>query len=122
MNSRTFVLNFAIPILIVTCAIALYDRFVRVPQTPRLATLDIAALFNEQQNASVAALTKAGLTESDRARIVVDSERFARALDDAIKHVQLSCKCVLIAKQAIISETAIPDWTPIVRKRLGANK
>lgn len=122
MNARNFVLFFAIPVLICAISLALYDRYVRVPRTPTFGTIDIAALFTEQQKHFTDALTKADQSEADKAKLMVSAERFARALDDNIKQVQRDCRCILIAKQALLSDSLVPDWTPIIRKRMGANK
>lgn len=122
MNARNLLLYLAIPVLICAMSLALYDRFVRIPRTPKFGTIDIAALFNEQQKQVVNALTKADQSEADKAKLIVSAERFARALDDNIKQLQLDCQCILIAKQALLSDSVVPDWTSVVRKRLGAIK
>lgn len=99
------------------CAIAIgsYDKWIRQPRTPRLAVVDVGALFASAQQASSVAVIKApGAKASD-----APNTDFGPRLQTALEATARQCACTLVAMPAVFGVSAgVPDLTPTVRQRL----
>ena len=85
---------------------------------PRLATVDLQALVEEEQKRTLDVIGKGGeLSDEQRAvaqQLTVD---FARKLSSTVDALGQECGCVIINKAALLGGVAI-DYTDQVRARI----
>ena len=85
---------------------------------PRLATVDLQALVDEEQKRTLDVIGKGGeLSDEQRAvaqQLTVD---FARKLSSTVDALGQECGCVIINKAALLGGVAI-DYTDQVRARI----
>ncbi len=85
---------------------------------PRLATVDLQALVDEEQKRTLDVIGKGGeLSDEQRAvaqQLTID---FARKLSSTVDAIGQECGCVIVNKAALLGGLAI-DYTDQVRARL----
>ncbi len=85
---------------------------------PRMATVDLQALVDEEQKRTLDVIGQGGeLSDEQRAvaqQLTVD---FARKLSATVDAIGQECGCVIVNKAALLSGVAI-DYTDQVRARL----
>lgn len=93
-----------------------YVLFKNLP--PRIATVDLQKLVEEEQNRALEAIGK-GAANSDSQRAVVEQRmvEFAKSLSASVDSIGLECHCVLVNKAALLGGVSV-DYTPMVRERL----
>lgn len=119
--------------------VALYDKLVRQPSTPRLAVVDVARLYAEAERlathrvlerragASVGAeiageiggeITGGSAEFAGGARTALE---FGPALEQVLHTVSAECRCAIVAMAAVYGNDAtVPDFTAEVSRRLSA--
>lgn len=126
--ARAVAVHTLVALCISALSIALYDKFVRQPSTPRLAVVDIAKLYAEaerlatqraleRQAGAVSAELGAGSAEfAGGARAAMD---FGPALEQTLHTVSTECRCAIVAMAAVYGNDAtVPDFTAEVSKRM----
>jgi hypothetical protein len=89
------------------------------PAPLRLATLNVAQLFAERQAALVTLATEeAG--QGGATRAVELARHFGQRLEAEVRALPRECGCVVLVRGAVVSSDALPDYTDLVRTRLGA--
>jgi len=108
---------------IVALAIAAYDRWVRVPSTPRIAVVDVANLYNLAER--LATSKAVGVQRGEQAAgaavgaLFRTAEDFGPALETTLKELAQECRCTLVAMAAVIGDhPSIPDFTAEAARRL----
>lgn len=104
--------------LVSLCAIApvLYQGVKRIP--PRIATVDLQALVEEDQAKSTATIGTTGELTEDQRRVLQDNTaNFAKRLSGSIDALGLECGCVLVNKAALLGGVTV-DYTDEIRKRI----
>ena len=127
-GARAAVVNTLVALCISALSIALYDKFVRQPSTPRLAVIDVAKLYGEAERlATQRALERqAGVASGEvdaanagfagGARAAID---FGPALEQTLHTVSAECRCAIVAMAAVYGHDAsVPDFTGEVSQRL----
>lgn len=118
-------------VVVTALALAVYDRTVRVPQTPRLAMVDVTALYSAVQHRATQGALK--LVDRSRGEAVGDdvasaalsqveraASEFGPRLDKALKGLADECQCVVVAMAAVHGQDAgIPNYTQLMAQRLG---
>jgi hypothetical protein len=108
--------------------IAGYHRFAVQPRfdaNPDLAVIDMATIYKALQNKAaqdIVAKHKELGPEATAARLAeVTDDRLAEKVGPYVEELAQSCKCVVLAKGGVMygADTAIPDFTPVVMKKLG---
>jgi hypothetical protein len=87
---------------------------------PRIATVDLQKLVEEEQKRTMDVLAKGGGSVTDEQRSAVEklTVDFARKLSLSIDQVGIECGCVIVNKAALLGGTTL-DYTQIVRDRIG---
>lgn len=87
-------------------------------QPPRLVTVDLQRLLEEQQQKTIDLLKKGGgLSEEQRLAAEKLTIDFAKALSATVDILGQDCRCVIVNKAAILGGAAI-DYTELVREKL----
>ena len=121
---RAVLIQAMVAICVMAFGLLAYDHFIRLPRTPHLAVVDVAALYaaaerrathavaqplgNEEQ--ALAATAAAAKTAAD----------FGPALQTVLKQLSSDCRCTLVAMAAVFgSDSTVPDYTAEAARRLG---
>ena len=86
---------------------------------PRIATVDLQKLVEEEQDRALAGIGKGGQEGSDPQRAAAELRmvEFAKRLSASVDSIGLECHCVLVNKAALLGGVTV-DYTPMVRERL----
>lgn len=86
---------------------------------PRIATVDLQRLIEEDQKRTLDVLTKSNgaVSEEQRATLQKLTIEFAKKLSASVDQLGVECHCVIVNKAALLGGTAI-DYTDIVRERI----
>ncbi len=85
---------------------------------PRVATVDLQKLVEEDQQRLLNKITQGGrATEEQRALMQVLTVDFAKKLSGAVDTLSQECHCVLVNKSALLAGSPA-DYTDWVRKRV----
>lgn len=85
---------------------------------PKVATVDLQKLVEEEQKHTIDVLSKgSSVSEEQRAAIEKLTIEFAKKLSANIDALGVECKCVIVNKAALLGGTAI-DYTDLVRERM----
>lgn len=97
------------------CTLA-YDRFVRVPSTPRLGTVDIGEIFAANQAKTLKTLMATKAQVDPNALGTQAGQQMAQQLQAFSK----ACDCLLIASPAVFgANRAVPDFTAAIKAANG---
>lgn len=92
--------------------------FAAPSRAPKMATVEIKGLIDEQEKRFTALLQKPGVTDAERRKAVEDVQAFGKMLDEGVKAVSASCDCVILIRAAVLTST-LPDYTAQVRQYIG---
>lgn len=86
---------------------------------PRIATVDLQKLVEEEQKRTMEVLSKNGGNVSDEQRLAIQrlTEDFAKKLSLAVDGLGTDCKCVIVNKAALLGGSTL-DYTDLVRERI----
>lgn len=115
-------LRHLVPVLLSTLltllALAPVAYVVNRNMPPRLATVDLQALVDEEQKRTLDVIGKGGeLSDEQRAVAQQLTIEFARKLSGTVDAIGQECGCVIVNKAALLGGLAI-DYTVQVRARL----
>lgn len=124
MSTRTALLqqvalNLAVSAVVVGVALWAYERYVREPQTPRFAVVDVADIYRLKTSQLVDDMLKAGEGKEARDAVKQNADSFGSDVERLIGLVARDCACVVLARPAVVGGTAGPDYTDAIKKRLG---
>jgi hypothetical protein len=103
-------------IVLTACALLVYDRFVRVPRTPRLGTVDIGQIFAANQAVAIKKLLSGSSNMPADALGAQAGQDMSKQLQDFSRR----CGCLLIASPAVFGGTlAAPDYTAAIKAAYG---
>ena len=88
---------------------------------PRVATVDLQKLVEEDQQRAMAAFGQApgGVASAEqRAAYTVNASTFARKLSAAVEALGQTCNCVIVNKAAVLGGKTV-DYTDGLRQHLG---
>lgn len=86
-------------------------------QPPRVATVDLQKIVEEQQQRFISALSTGQVTDEQRAAAVRLTEDFGKKLSGTIDALGAECQCVIVNKAALLGGTVV-DYTELVRERV----
>ena len=109
----------AVSAVVAAAAVATYHYWLLPPQLPRLATVDLAALYREQEAAFSRVVSQEGVTAGEREQAMARAEAFARSLPDALEELSQACACTVLSSNAIAGRHGVVDLTPELRRRVG---
>ena len=90
------------------------------PQKTAFAVLDVAELYRAKEARVAAVLVNHNATETERTTAITRAAAFGTELTALIAALPRECRCLVLARGAVIGATApLPDLTPDVRRRLG---
>lgn len=84
---------------------------------PRLATVDLQKLVEEDQERAIKIIGSGSLNDDQRASLEKVTAEFAVKLSTTIDAVGQECGCVLVNKAALLGGAAA-DYTDLVRQRM----
>lgn len=87
------------------------------PAPLRFATLNVAQLFAERQEALMK-LAAQGAGEGGAQKAVDLAQTFGRALEAEALALPRSCGCIVLVRGAVVAGGDLPDYTDAVRERL----
>ena len=109
----------AVSALVAALAVAAYDSWFLPPKLPRLATVDLAALYREQEAAFSRVVSQEGVTAGERDQAMARAEAFARSLPGALDELSEACACTVLSSNAIAGRHGVVDLTDALRRRVG---
>ena len=84
------------------------------------AVLDVAELYRVKETQVAAVLVNHNASETERNTAMTRAAAFGTELTALIEALPEECRCLVLARGAVIGATApLPDLTPNVRRRLG---
>ena len=129
MNLTHTFLNAMVALLLCCCGLAVYDRWVRQPNTPRLAVVDANHLLSLAQQRAARQAAQAIKAEGSNPSVATSAalsatlqtvESFGVQMEATLKQLSGECHCTLVAMAAVFGETStVPDYTGLVAQRLG---
>lgn len=119
INSAALVLHALVTTSLIAAAILGYDHYVRRPNTPRFAILDTPSLYQLKTEQLLVSLKGSVSSDMAHAHFAQDSASFVTALSDLASEYSRTCRCVLLARGAVVDSAALPDYTDAAKKRLG---
>lgn len=86
---------------------------------PRVATVDLQRLIEDEQKSTLEVLNKSNGVVSDEQRVTLQklTADFAKKLSASVDQLGAECHCVIVNKAALLGGTTI-DYTDIVRERV----
>lgn len=122
-----FLQNVFVSGIVSMLALTVYDTQVRLPQTPRLAMVDIAKLFAEAEaRAKDGVLAAVGKGVSDEARRSGDIEaaqaatQFGPRVEAVLRELADECQCAIVVMAAVVGKSnGLRDYTQEAAIRLG---
>lgn len=121
---RAILIQTMVAICVVAIGLLAYDRFIRLPRTPHLAVVDVAALYSAAERRATHAVAQNSSNE-DQALAVSAAEaktaaNFGPQLQAVLKQLSSDCRCTLVAMAAVFgSDSTVPDYTAEAARRLG---
>ena len=109
----------AVSALVAALAVAAYDSWFLPPKLPRLATVDLATLYREQEAAFSRVVSQEGVTAGERDQAMARAEAFARSLPVALDELSEACACTVLSSNAIAGRHGVVDLTDALRRRVG---
>ena len=92
------------------------------PSGPRIATVDIAALYRAKEGQITAQLLRPDASDTDRTAALREAAAFGERLDRLVARLPADCRCLVFTQGALIRSGAgsrIADLTPQLRRQLG---
>ena len=106
--------------LVSVALLAVGAHWILRSQKTAFAVLDVAELYRVKEFQVAAILVNHNASETERAAAVTGAASFATELTALIEALPEECRCLVLARGAVIGATApLPDLTPDVRRRLG---
>jgi hypothetical protein len=115
--SRVLVLVVAVLASAATSAGVALAYHVARPAPVRFATLNVAQLFAERQEALMK-LAAQGAGEGGAEKAVDLARTFGRQLEAEALALPKACGCVVLVRGAVVAGSDLPDYTDAVRERL----
>ncbi len=95
------------------------------PSVPRIATVDIAALYRAKEGQVTAQLLRREASDADRAAALREAAAFGDQLDRLVARLPADCRCLVFTQGALIGTGAgsqIVDLTAQLRQQLGLDE
>jgi hypothetical protein len=116
----------ALPVAALAFALALASlvMILNQPRAPALGFVDLGGIMAVKEQQFTAMLTKANITEADRAAAFDMVKLVGTQVEGSLKAVRDECKCILLVKGAVVSvdHPSLTDYTPLLKAKLGMDK
>ena len=120
MTRRDVAYLLALNALVSVALLAVGAHWMLRSQKTAFAVLDVAELYRVKESQVAAVLVNHNATETERTTAVTGAATFATELTALIETLPEECRCLVLARGAVIGAAApLPDLTPDVRRRLG---
>lgn len=116
MRKDALLVALAVLATLIVLAPVAYVAYGALP--PRVATVDLQKLVEDEQKRTIDVLAK-GATISDDQRAIIEklTVDFAKNLSAAVEQLGEECRCVIVNKAALLGGRA-DDYTDQVRERM----
>lgn len=105
--------------IIVGSSLWAYERYVRAPQTPRFAVVDVSDIYRLKTMQLVDDMLKAGEGKDARDAVKNRADTFGQDLERLTSRVASECTCVVLARPAVVAGDSVPDYTDAIKAKLG---
>ena len=99
-----------------TSAAAVLTYHFSRPAPPRLATLNVAQLFNERQEELMKLVAGGGEVATQKAMEM--AQGFGKQLEAEVLALPKECGCIVLVRGAVVAGGDLPDYTDVLRQRL----
>lgn len=103
--------------LVVSAAVLTTYHFITHAKS-KPGMVDVASLLEVNELIFTERISKPGASEADKELALEQVRHAAPKIEQAVFEIQKECDCLLLAKPAVVGDTAI-DYTPRIRKVLG---
>lgn len=100
---KTLLLQTLVSVLIVSAALAVYDRLVIRPGQ-LVGVVDVGEVYRQKEAEFTLILTKAG-SDGERDKAMVMARAFAQRLPLALEELPRDCGCLVVLKSAVAGPT-----------------
>lgn len=107
-----------VSVITAAAAVTTYHFFVLPALLPRIATVDLPAIYREQEAVFTQVVSRDGATERERDAAFARAEAFARELPTALEGLSAECRCMLLAGNAVAGHFAVADLTAELRRKV----
>jgi len=106
--------------LVTAALLAAYAHWIAPAQTPRLAVIDVGALYRLMEARATTRLTRPDSTPEERAAVLKDVGSFATELSRQLQELPQQCHCIVLVRGAVAAMPSdLLDLTPQLRQQLG---
>jgi len=117
--ARAVILNVGISVVTFAAGLWAYDRYVRIPQTPRFGVVDVADVYRIKTSQLVDDMLKAGETREARDAVKSRADAFGNDVERLMASLAADCGCVVLARPAVVAGGSVPDFTDALKSKLG---
>ena len=114
-SHRTVLLSLSLSAATSAAAVLAYHH--TRPAPVRFATLNVAELFTERQQALAKLVTESGDEGATQQAIEV-AKAFGRQLEAEALALPRECGCIVLVRGALVGGQDVPDYTDVVRQRM----
>ncbi len=83
-----------------------------------IGTVDVTEIYNNARTKLADRYMKTGLSDQEKLAIKNDYDTFGKNLETTINQIMAECRCVLVAREAVLTTNAV-DYTPEAIQRMG---
>ncbi|MCI0548702.1 MAG: type-F conjugative transfer system protein TrbI [Candidatus Rokubacteria bacterium] len=111
-----WVLGMCLAVSAASSAAAVLAYHATRPAPPRLATLNVAQLFNERQEELMKLVAGGGEAATQKA--MEAAQAFGKELEAQVLALPKECGCIVLVRGAVVAGGELPDYTDVLRQRL----
>jgi hypothetical protein len=89
------------------------------PAGPRFGQIDVADVMALKEMQLIELATRASTSAADREATLNEASAFPAVMQQRIKEIQASCRCLVLNKGAVASGEGVQDFTPALIAALG---
>lgn len=116
---KTLLVQALVSLLIVSAALAVYDRLVIRPGQ-RIGVVDVGEVYRQKEAEFTSILTKAG-SDDERQKATAMARAFAQRLPLALEELPRDCDCLVMLKSAVAGATPrTVDLTTHLKRKVEA--
>lgn len=116
---RNLGVNALVSAAVAGAALWAYDHYVRVPQTVRFAVVDVSDIYRLKTTKLVDEMLRAGEGKEARDAVKSSADNFGEEVERLTSAVAADCRCVVLARPAVVAGASVPDYTDALKRRLG---
>lgn len=116
--SLYFQAAFCAAVSLVVCVLVIAGYHLLMQSKTKTGMIDVAALLEANEVMFTERISRPNVTEADKEQAMEFARQTGPKIERAVFDIQQECKCLLLAKAAVVGDTAI-DYTPRVKAAIG---